>query len=323
MMHRDGPYAGDGSYPPSYYAASVNSTRTPVILEGDRESDICIVGAGYSGLSTAIHLLERGHKVTLVEGAQIGWGASGRNGGQVVNGLNASLDAIDRKYGNETATFVGGLLQEGAEIIYGIIDRFAIDCDLKPGNIYAAYTERHLRSLEAKQALWRRHGMDDHEMLDRAAIRRHVGSDVYAGGMLDHSGAHLHPLNLALGEARAAERLGATIFERSPVTGIEAVGDRVVVRTARGRISARPLVLCGNAYLGQVVPALSPRVMPVSTQMIATTPLDPQLAQDILPTDKCVEDTRYILDYFRLSADRRLLFGGGVVYGGTEPADIV
>jgi gamma-glutamylputrescine oxidase len=146
-------YAGNGSYPGSYYAASRNIIRQPVVLEGAVETDICIIGGGYTGLSTAIHLAEKGYKVTLVEGAQIGWGASGRNGGQIVNGLNAGLDKIKRAYGEDAARFVGGMVQEGAETIYRIVDQYGIDCDLKRGNVYTAYTSAHMREFEEKKAL--------------------------------------------------------------------------------------------------------------------------------------------------------------------------
>jgi gamma-glutamylputrescine oxidase len=316
-------YAGNGDYPPSYYAASRNIVRHPRRLEGEVEADICVVGAGYSGLSTAIHLAEHGFKVVVVEGAGVGWGASGRNGGQVVNGLNASLETIGRRYGEKTAGFVGSMVQEGASIIYDWVSRYGIDCDLKRGNIYAAYTPQHMRELEAKKALWQRHGMDDHELLDREGIRKHVGSDVYEGGMIDHSGGHMHPLNLVLGEAKALETLGGTVYEQSPVTRVDQGADNAVVYTDKGKVTAKAAVVCGNAYLGNVVPELTARVMPVSTQMMATEPLGEERAKALLPTDMCVEDVRYILDYFRLSADHRLIFGGGVVYGGTDPADVV
>jgi gamma-glutamylputrescine oxidase len=316
-------YAGDGSYPSSYYAASRNTARTPRPLEGEVSADIVVVGAGYSGLSAALHLAEAGFSVVVVEGAQVGWGASGRNGGQIVNGLNASLATIERRYGSQTAAFVGGLVQEGARIIYDWVDRYAIDCDLRRGNIYAAYTAKHMSDLEAKQALWRRFGMDDHELLDQSAIRTHIGSDVYVGGMIDHSGGHMHPLNLVLGEAGALEGLGGVIYEHSPVTSVSQGGGKAVVTTAGGRVTANVAIVCGNAYLGDVVPELAARVMPVSTQMMATAPLGAERAAQLLPTGMCVEDVRYILDYFRLSADHRLIFGGGVVYGGTDPADVV
>lgn len=310
-------------YPPSYYAASRNIIRQTKKLEGEVTADIVVVGAGYSGMSTAIHLAESGLKVVVVEAAEVGWGASGRNGGQVVNGLNASLATIGKRYGDKTANFVGGLVQEGARIIYDWVERYGIECDLKRGNIYAAYTEQHMRDLEAKKALWQSHGMDDHELLDREAVRKHIGSDVYAGGMIDHSGAHMHPLNLVLGEAKAFEGLGGVIYEHSPVTKVSQSADSAVVETATGRVTAKTAVVCGNAYLGNVVPQLTARVMPVSTQMMATAPLGRERAEALLPTGMCVEDVRYILDYFRVSADYRLIFGGGLVYGGTDPADVV
>jgi gamma-glutamylputrescine oxidase len=315
--------SANSPYPPSYYAASRNTIRQPLKLEGPVEADICVVGAGYTGLSAAISLAEHGFKVVVVEAAEVGWGASGRNGGQVVNGLNASLGTIQRRYGQDTANFVGGLLQEGAGIIYDRIARYGIACDLKRGNIYAAYTPKHMEELRAKQALWRQHGMDEHELLDRQQIRQHIGSEVYEGGMIDHSGGHMHPLNLALGEAAALEGLGGVIYEHSPVTKVEQDATGAIVHTEAGRVTARTALVCGNAYLGNVVPELTARVMPVSTQMMATEPLGEDRAKALLPTGMCVEDVRYILDYFRLSADHRLIFGGGVVYGGTDPDDVV
>lgn len=316
-------YAGDARYPGSYYAASANDAPERPALDDVFTTDICVVGAGYTGLSTALHLAEKGHAVAIIEGARVGWGASGRNGGQIVNGLNASLDTINRRYGDEVAAFVGTLLQEGAEIIYDRIDKYDIQCDLKRKNIFAAYTTKQMRELEAKQVLWRKHGMDNHEMLDKNQLQEHVGSEVYAGGMIDHSGAHLHPLNLALGEAAAIESLGGKIFEKTTLISIEkqADGSQLLITDA-GQVRCKKVVLCGNAYLGKVIPQLVSRVMPVSTQIIATQPLSDELAHELMPTDVCIEDVRYILDYYRLSADKRMLFGGGTVYGGTDPADI-
>ena len=316
-------YAGDGSYPGSYYAASRNIIREPKILEGSVETDICVVGAGYSGLSTAIHLAERGYKVAVVEGAGVGWGASGRNGGQIVNGLNASLSTIKRRYGEDSARFVGEQVQVGGKIIRRLINQYNIDCDLKEGNIYAAYTDAHMRELEAKKELWSSYGMNDHQLLDKAAINKLVDTKAYVGGMLDTTGGHMHPLNLVLGEAKALESLGGVIYEQSPVVRVDHEAAKPIVETAKGKITCRVLVLAGNAYLGHVVPKLVSRVMPVSTQMMTTVPLGEDRAKSLIPSDMCVEDVRYILDYFRLSADNRLIFGGGTVYGGTDPADVV
>ncbi|MGY0400106.1 MAG: NAD(P)/FAD-dependent oxidoreductase, partial [Ostreibacterium sp.] len=303
-------YTGNTHHTGSYYANSTNSAPLREALSGDFEIDICIVGAGFSGLSTALYLSEKGYKVAVIESARIGWGASGRNGGQIVNGLNASLETIQRRYGNEVATFIGSQLQEGAQIIYSNIDKYGIQCDLKRKNIFAAYTAKQMKELEAKQVLWRQHGMDDHELLDKNAIQKQVGTEVYVGGMIDHSGAHLHPLNLALGEAVAIEKNGGTLFEKTTLISLQGQTDgSQLLITENGQIKANKVVLCGNAYLGKVIPQLTARIMPVSTQMIATEPLGPQLAKTLIPNDVCIEDVRYILDYFRLSADNRLLFG--------------
>lgn len=308
-------------YPPSYYAASRHPAPERPPLEGEVAGGVCIVGAGFTGLSAGIELAERGHRVTILEGSRVGWGASGRNGGQIVNGLNAGLDSVEGRYGREAAAFVATVVQEGGALIRERVAKYAIACDLKDGNVFAALTAKHMRELGAKQALWRGHGLDNFEMLDRAAMRRHVVSDLYEGGMLDRTGGHMHPLNLALGEAAAFEGLGGTIHERSEVVAVEDPGGRPVVRTARGVVRPDALVLAGNAYLGHLVPALENRIMPFSTQIIATEPLG-ERGREILPTDMAVEDVRYVLDYYRLSGDGRLLFGGGTVYGGTDPADI-
>ncbi|MFP1644310.1 NAD(P)/FAD-dependent oxidoreductase [Pontitalea aquivivens] len=316
------PYAGTGAHVASYYAASANPAPDRPALQGTHETDICVVGAGYSGLSTALHLAEKGHKVTIIEGARVGWGASGRNGGQIVNGLNASLQTIGRRYGQDTARFVAGLVQEGGEIIRERVRTYNIQCDLKDGNVFAALTQKQMRDLEERKALWESYGLKNQRMLSRDEMRQHANSDLYVGGMLDVSGGHMHPLNLALGEAAAFESLGGRIFEMSPVTSVDTNAARPVVNTARGKIVCKTLVLCGNAYLGHVVPALTPRVMPVSTQIMATRPLGAERARDLMPAGTCIEDVRYILDYYRMSADHRLLFGGGTVYGGADPRDI-
>lgn len=315
-------YAGDGRHAPSYYAASANPAPDRPALSGDHEVDVCIIGAGYSGLSTGLHLVEKGYKVAILEGARVGWGASGRNGGQIVNGLNASLQTIQNRYGQDTATFVAGLVQEGGEIIRARIQTYDIQCDFKEKNIFTGLTKAHMKELEARKSLWDGYGIKSQEMLDKDQLRAHVNSDLYEGGLIDHTGGHMHPLNLALGEAVAFEKLGGTIYEASMVTDVDTEVARPLVTTANGTMTCKTLVLCGNAYLGKVVPMLTARVMPVSTQVMATEPLGRARADALIPQDACVEDIRYILDYYRLSGDKRLLFGGGTVYGGADPRDI-
>jgi len=273
-------------------------------------------------LSTGLHLAEKGYQVAIIEGARIGWGASGRNGGQIVNGLNASLQAIDKRYGKDTATFVAGLVQEGGDIIRERVNTYDIQCDLKDKNIFTGLTKAHISELEERMKLWAGYGIKNQEMLDKHQLREHIDSDFYEGALIDHSGGHMHPLNLCLGEAAAFEKLGGKIYEMSPVVSVDTEAATPVARTAKGSITCKTLVLCGNAYLGHVVPTLTSRVMPVSTQVMATEPLGEARARALMPTDTCVEDIRYILDYYRLSADKRLLFGGGTVYGGSDPSNI-
>ncbi|MFT7337169.1 MAG: gamma-glutamylputrescine oxidase [Marinobacter maritimus] len=322
MSSQSHTYAGDGSHTASYYAASANPAPERPELIGDHQIDVCIVGAGYSGLSTGLYLAEKGYKVAIIEGARVGWGASGRNGGQIVNGLNASLQTIKKRYGQDTATFVAGLVQEGGEIIRERVSTYNIQCDLKDKNIFTGLTRAHMGELEERMKLWASYGLKNQEMLDKDQLRKYVNSDLYEGGMIDHSGGHMHPLNLALGEAAAFEQSGGTIYEMSAVIDVDHAAAQPVIKTANGSMTCKTLVLCGNAYLGHVVPTLTSRVMPVSTQVMATEPLGEERARELIPSDACVEDIRYILDYYRLSGDNRMLFGGGTVYGGADPSDI-
>ena len=320
--HRHIPhYSDNGTYPDSYYAASRNQKPDRPMLTTDITAEICVVGGGYSGLSTALHLIESDHEVVLLEGAQIGWGASGRNGGQIVNGLNASLEKIKKSYGQQNADFVGQLVTRGGKIIRRFIHDYHIDCDLKEKNVFAAFNQGQMKDLMSTHALWESHGMKDREILDKTGIQRYVNTDAYVGGMIDHSGGHIHPLNLALGEASAIEYGGGVIYENTLMVDIEYNDDSIKIITEFGTVTCQQAVICGNAYLNKVIPKLTDRVMPVSTQIIATEPLG-DLADELIPSDVCVEDVRYILDYYRLSADKRMLFGGGTVYGGQDPSDI-
>lgn len=305
----------------SYYAASRNQQVEYPALTGSVDTDVCVIGAGYTGLSTALFLLEHGFSVTVLEAARVGFGASGRNGGQIVNSYSRDIDAIERQVPAEQARLLGDMAFEGARIIRDRVARYGIECDLKDGGVFAAITPKQLGHLEAQKKLWERYGHTQLELMDQQRIREVVGTDRYIGGMLDMSGGHIHPLNLALGEAAAVARLGGAIHEQSPATRIER-GERPVVHTPNGQVRANFVVVAGNAYLGGLVPELAAKSMPCGTQVITTEPLSDELAHSLLPQDYCVEDCNYLLDYFRLSADKRLIYGGGVVYGARDPADI-
>ena len=309
------------AYPQSYYAASANPVPPRPELNGEVETDVCIVGAGYTGLSTAISMLENGFKVSIVEAAKVGFGASGRNGGQIVNSYSRDIDVIERSVGAKQAKLLGDMAFEGGRIIRERIAKYNIQCDLKDGGVFAANTPKHMKHLESQKKLWERYGHTQLELMDAKRIREVVDSDVYVGGMLDMSGGHIHPLNLALGEAAAVESLGGVIYEQSPAIRIDR-GANPVVHTPNGRIKAKFVVVAGNAYLGNLIPELSAKSMPCGTQVITTEPLSAELAKSLLPQDYCVEDCNYLLDYYRLTSDKRLIFGGGVVYGARDPANI-
>lgn len=305
----------------SYYAASANPGSERPALEGEIECDVCVVGAGFTGLSAALQLAEKGVKVVLLESARVGFGASGRNGGQIVNSYSRDMDVIETKYGQETARALGDMAFEGNRIIRERVAKYAIDCDLKNGNLFAACNAKQFQGLVEHKALWERFGHTQLELLEGREYQREVGSARYVGALVDHSGGHLHPLNLVLGEAKAFESLGGVIYEQSPVTEL-IHGEPATLRTPHGSIKAQKVVLAGNAYMQGLLPELENKSMPCGTQVIATAPLDEAVARELLPHDMAVEDCNYLLDYYRLSGDRRLIYGGGVNYGGQDPASI-
>ncbi|MBD9632855.1 NAD(P)/FAD-dependent oxidoreductase [Pseudomonas sp. PDM19] len=309
------------SYPSSYYAASANPVPARPELQGEVETDVCVIGAGYTGLSTALFLLENGFKVTVLEAAKVGFGASGRNGGQIVNSYSRDIDVIERTVGAKQAKLLGDMAFEGGRIIRERIAKYNIQCDLKDGGVFAALSAKQMGHLESQKKLWERFGHTQLELMDAKRIREVVGTDSYVGGMLDMSGGHIHPLNLALGEAAAVESLGGVIHEQSPAVKIDR-GANPVVHTPKGRVKAKFIVVAGNAYLGGLVPELASKSMPCGTQVITTEPLSADLAKSLLPTDYCVEDCNYLLDYYRLTGENRLIFGGGVVYGARDPSNI-
>ncbi|MCJ1887376.1 FAD-binding oxidoreductase [Pseudomonas sp. LA21] len=308
-------------YPSSYYAASANPVPARPELQGEVETDVCVIGAGYTGLSTALFLLENGFKVTVLEAAKVGFGASGRNGGQIVNSYSRDIDVIERSVGAKQAQLLGQMAFEGGRIIRERIAKYNIQCDLKDGGVFAALSAKQMGHLESQKKLWERFGHTQLELMDAKRIREVVGTDSYVGGMLDMSGGHIHPLNLALGEAAAVESLGGVIHEQSPAVKIDR-GANPVVHTPKGRVKAKFVVVAGNAYLGGLVPELASKSMPCGTQVITTEPLSADLAKSLLPQDYCVEDCNYLLDYYRLTSDNRLIFGGGVVYGARDPSNI-
>ncbi len=306
----------------SYYAATRNFTGDFPVLEQAVDCDVCIIGAGYTGLSSALFLAEAGYSVTVLEAAKVGFGASGRNGGQLVNSYSRDVDVIEERYGDKTAEVLGSMIFEGADIIRQRIQHYDIQCDYKPGGIFAALNKKQLKGLAEQKSSWERYGNKNLKMLDAADIKREVGCDNYVGGLLDMQGGHIHPLNLALGEASAIIGLGGKIYEQSAAVEIT-YGEPITVRTAKGLVRAKYLLIAGNAYLPQGLDnRVTSKSMPCGSQIVVTEPLSEKVARSLIKNNYCVEDCNYLLDYYRLTADNRLLYGGGVVYGAREPDDI-
>ena len=306
----------------SYYAATRNYTGDFPVLEESVDCDVCEIGAGYTGLSSALFLAEAGYSVTVLEAAKVGFGASGRNGGQLVNSYSRDVDVIEQRYGEKSAEILGSMMFEGADIIRQRIQHYDIQCDYRQGGIFAALNKKQFKGLAEQKSSWERYGNRNLQLLDAKDMAREVGCENYVGGLLDKQGGHVHPLNLALGEASAIIGLGGRIFEQSAAENIT-YGEPNVVRTAKGVVRAKYLLIAGNAYLPQNLdPRVTRKSMPCGSQIVVTEPLSEKVARSLITHNYCVEDCNYLLDYYRLTADNRLLYGGGVVYGAREPHDI-
>ena len=305
----------------SYYAATVNEVTDYPELEGTVSADICVIGAGFTGVATALTLAERGYSVALVEANRVGWGASGRNGGQLINGISG-LARVRKKHGDGIADMLWDLRWRGNDIIHERVEKYAIECDLKGGFIETALKPRQVAELEEYAAEMEAHNHPyPYELWDREKTRELLGTDAFIGGFVSYRDGHLHPLNLCIGEARAAAGLGVRIFEQSPVTGIEH-GRRPKVKTARGQVEAEAVVLAGNAYHLLEPKHLSNLTFPAGSYIIGTEPLSEEMVAEINPRDLAVCDLNEVVDYYRLSADKRMLYGGRCNYSGREPASI-
>jgi gamma-glutamylputrescine oxidase len=301
----------------SYYAASANEVTDFAALHGDVRADVCVIGAGFTGVSTALHLAERGYKVHVVEANRIGWGASGRNGGQIISGISGE-QRLAKAYGSGGEKALWEMGWAGHDIIRQRVEKYGIQCDLKFGYLDVAIKPRHIRAIHAELEQMERYNFPyETRFLDAAETRETIGTSEYIGSLLNMGNGHLHPLNFCIGGAKAAQSLGAVFYEQSPVSQIEH-GDTPSVVTATGKITADAVVLAGNAY-HFVDKRLRGHLFPVNSFIIATEPLPAEVVAEINPRDLAVCDPNFVLEYFRLSADKRLLFGGRVRYFGSDP----
>jgi gamma-glutamylputrescine oxidase len=311
----------------SYYEASVVRPAPTAALCEHVAADVCVVGAGYAGISAALELAERGYSVVLLEAQRIGWGASGRNGGQVIVGFGDDGEcAIEKQFSREDARRAWDVSIEGLRLLRERIDRLAIDCEWQPGYLSLAVKPRKSRALRR----WMDHTASAYShplrWIGPGEIGKWLSSDRFHSAVFDPISGHLHPLKYCLGLGEAARAAGVRIHENSPAFVVER-GDKPVVRTAQGECRCSFVVLAGNVYLGEygddIAPEVAGRIMPVGTYMIATEPMEPERADALMRGRPAASDTNFVLDYFRLSADHRLLFGGADSYTGSAPRDLI
>jgi len=310
-----------GEYPDSWYAATANPMRRFAPLRGEVTADVCVVGAGYTGLSAALHLAEAGLDVVLLDAHRVGFGASGRNGGQLGSGQRMEQDGLEALMGAPEAGKLWQMAEDAKALVKGLIARHGIECALKPGVAHTGSSVSEVRELHGyAEHLAKRYDYDKIEVLDARACAEMCPSPDYKGGFLDHGAAHLHPLNYALGLAKAAAAAGVRIFEETHVHHIEE-RQPAIVRADKGRVRAEHVILACNGYLGGLNRKVAARVMPINNFIAATAPLGDAAAQ-VLARDVAVADCKFVINYFRLSEDKRLLFGGGESYGYRFPKDI-
>lgn len=311
----------------SYYMVSANAQPHYPRLEDDAVVDVCVVGAGLAGLSAAIELADRGYSVLVLEAETVGWGASGRNGGQIIAGLACEQSVIEKALGFEASRQAWDVTLAALDLVRERIKRFDIKCDLVDGFLGVAVGERKGAALrEWYEDMSKRYHYDaDSEWIESGDLQKWIHSPRFHSGYHDRRSGHLHPLNYTLGLARGAESIGVRICEHSPVRSMSS-GEPAILRTDNGSVKARFVVLAGNMYLPEVAPELAPalarRIMPVGTYIIGSEQIDPALAASLIPSNSAVCDSNFVLDYFRFSADHRMLFGGRVSYSTMTPANL-
>ena len=300
----------------SYYANSIKEETNYPVLDEELTTDICIVGGGFSGVSAGLHLSELGYKVVIIEANKIGWGATGRNGGEIIGGFSGD-DIMQKKYDAKYSDMLWNMRWEGNDIIRKRVENYNIDCDLKWGYLDVAIKKRHIQDLKFSYEDMQNHNYPHQiSLLTGDETKNLIGTNEYIGGLLNMGNGHVHSLNLCIGEAKAAESLGTLIYEKSPVVRIEK-NNKPKVYTSKGSVSANSLLLTGNAY-HHFDKKMQNFIIPVNSFVIATEPLSNEIINKINPQDLAVCDPNYILEYFRLTGDKRLLFGTRLNYHGND-----
>jgi gamma-glutamylputrescine oxidase len=306
---------------PNYYQATARPYAAFPPLDGSLTVDAVVIGAGFTGLSAALELRAKGMRVAVLEALTIGWGASGRNGGQVCTGYSPGMDKFEKVLGRPEAQVCFDIAEEAKALLISRIERHAIDCDLTWGYLVAAPRPGQMKHLEEWREELLSYGYDKTAILSKAQLEERVGSRLYHGALEDRGAGHLHPLNYAIGLAEAARAAGVLIFERTPALSI-VDGTPATVRTSRGNVTAKAVIVACNAYIGALLPAVASRIMPVASYVIATEPMDAARASTVLRSRDAVADANFVVDYFRMTKDNRLIFGGRCSYSGIDPKDL-
>jgi len=309
-------------YPDSFYAATAVGLRDYPVLDDDRQADVCVIGGGFTGLSAALNLAERGLDVVLLEAERIGFGASGRCGGLVGSGQRKEVLEIEEMFGYERSKLLWDFAELAKQEIRDRVDKHDIACDLQRGQLLGVHKKRYLGfAREMTDVLAERYDYPFCTALDAEETRARVASKSFLEGMYDSEALALHPLNFALGLARAAAEAGVRVYEHSRVLGYSQE-DPAVVKTANASVKASFVVLACNGYLGKLEPRVAGKIMPINNFMIATAPLEESRARQVINGRFGVHDTRFVVNYFRMSDDNRLIFGGGENYRAGFPSDI-
>lgn len=310
------------TYPQSYYAATANHHFQFSSLEQACRADVCIVGAGITGIVTALELAQKGYQVVVLEAARVGWGASGRSGGQAIFGWACEQSALEKLVGKRHARQFWDISLEGLALTKNYIKTHQIQCDWRDGMAHLGVKARHDEELKAwLHQLQDEYGYESLSFWDKEQVRENIASPLYTSGLFDANSGHLHPLNYTLGLVNAAKNAGVQFYEDSRVEGWEQ-GPKVLLKTSRGSVCADHVVLACNAYLDGLSSHLESRVMPVGTYIAATEPLGEACCQSLMNRQIAACDINFVLDYYRCSGDYRMLFGGRVSYSGVDPRNL-
>ena len=311
-------------YPDSWYAASVALPDAAPSLSGALDVDVCVIGAGYTGLSSAIHLARQGKKVALLEAERAGWGASGRNGGHVGTGQRVDQEVLEKQLGMETAKQLWQLGLDAVQLVSDLISDYEIDCELGSGNLHFAAKRSHSSEIEEEVAhLNAVYGYDQISFVAKKDIGHYTSAQGFYGGSYDRGAKHLHPLKYALGLRAAAFSEGVQLFEKTPALNYKTTNNRIVATTPSGSITADRVVMACNGYLEKLCPTIAPNIMPINNFIVASEPLSDELADQVNRYRTSLSDTLFVINYWKLSNDNRMIFGGGENYSRRFPSDII